>query len=50
MKLSGIDLFDLPPKLKREYKFQIYSYKQLPEVIVLLGVFGSIRRLIISSL
>jgi len=35
VKLSGIDLFDLPPNLKREYKFKIYSYKQLPEVLVL---------------
>jgi len=35
IKISGIDLFDLPPKLRREYKFQIYSYRQMSNVLIL---------------
>jgi hydrocephalus-inducing protein len=29
LKMNGLDVFDLPPKLKRDYKFSVYSYKQM---------------------
>ncbi|CAD7939993.1 unnamed protein product [Amoebophrya sp. A120] len=27
VKIQGIELFDLPPKLKRDYKFQVYAFR-----------------------
>ncbi|CAD7931174.1 unnamed protein product [Amoebophrya sp. A25] len=27
VKISGIEVFDLPPKLKRDYKFQVYAFR-----------------------
>jgi len=34
VKMSGLDLFDLPPKLKREYKFSVYAYKQMSALVL----------------